>query len=63
MHYMYIIYIIYLEYSKYEPELVPSVERFLLDGEYDWTQVFVVSKVVPMFCPVKILFVGLLFDK
>ena len=42
--------------------MVPSVESFLFDAEYDWSQVLVVGEVVPVLRAVEILFVRLLLD-
>jgi len=46
-----------------DPELVPAVERLLLDAEYHRSQILVVGKVVPVLRAVKVLLVGLLLDR
>lgn len=43
------------------PELVPSIKRLLLNGQYNRAQVLIVCEVVPVFCSVEVLLVSLLF--
>ena len=45
-----------------DSELLPTVQRLLLDAQYHRAQVLVVGEVVPVLSPVEILLVGLLLD-
>lgn len=49
--------------SHQDPELVPAVERLLLDAEYHRPEILVVREVVPVLRAVEILLVGLLLDR
>lgn len=49
--------------SNQDPELIPVVERFLLDTEYHRSQIFIIREIVPMFRAVEVFLVGLLFDR
>lgn len=44
-------------------KLIPAINSFLFDAEDDWAKIFVISKIIPVFGSIEILFVGLLFDR
>lgn len=49
--------------SDQDSELIPVVERFLLDTEYHRSQILIICEIIPMFRAIEVFLVGLLFDR